>query len=157
MSHAQSLSAAAPVKSSRILGELRPPPGMNLGRCPSASAWPEPDRYPHIGLVRDGPLQLRSSRQPGGEFRCWIENTDTNREVAEATRRAEQDPLLTREHEVLRLSPSDTIQEIAKKLYFSVRTAETHRAHIMQKLRDRNPRRTRQLHQSPRDSSTEEA
>ena len=28
-----------------------------------------------------------------------------------------------------------TNQEIAKKLFISVRTAETHRAHVMQKLR----------------------
>ena len=33
------------------------------------------------------------------------------------------------------LALGHTNQEIAKKLYISVRTAETHRAHIMQKLR----------------------
>jgi len=55
-------------------------------------------------------------------------------EAAEA-RRAEQDPLSDREHEVLRLlALGHTNQEIAKQLYISVRTAETHRAHIMQKL-----------------------
>jgi two-component system response regulator NreC len=37
---------------------------------------------------------------------------------------------------VLRLlALGHTNQEIAKQLYISVRTAETHRAHIMQKLR----------------------
>jgi two-component system response regulator NreC len=37
---------------------------------------------------------------------------------------------------VLRLlALGHTNQEIAKLLYISVRTAETHRAHIMQKLR----------------------
>jgi two-component system response regulator NreC len=37
---------------------------------------------------------------------------------------------------VLRLlALGHTNQEIAKMLYISVRTAETHRAHIMQKLR----------------------
>ena len=55
---------------------------------------------------------------------------------AEAARRAEEDPLSDREREVLRLlALGHTNQEIAKQLYISVRTAETHRAHIMQKLR----------------------
>lgn len=56
-------------------------------------------------------------------------------ETAEA-RRAQEDPLSDREHEVLRLlALGHTNQEIAAELYISVRTAETHRAHIMQKLR----------------------
>jgi two-component system, NarL family, response regulator NreC len=51
-------------------------------------------------------------------------------------RRAEEDPLSEREGEVLRLlALGHTNQEIAKQLFISVRTAETHRAHIMQKLR----------------------
>ena len=50
-------------------------------------------------------------------------------------RRAEQDPLSEREREVLRLLALGHNQEIAEKLFISVRTAETHRAHIMQKLR----------------------
>jgi DNA-binding NarL/FixJ family response regulator len=55
---------------------------------------------------------------------------------AEARRRAELDPLSDREREVLRLlALGHTNQEIAKMLYISVRTAETHRMHIMQKLR----------------------
>jgi two-component system response regulator NreC len=55
---------------------------------------------------------------------------------AEERRRAEQDPLSEREREVLRLlALGHTNQEIAKLLYISVRTAETHRAHIMHKLR----------------------
>jgi two-component system response regulator NreC len=54
---------------------------------------------------------------------------------AEAARQADADPLSEREHEVLRLlALGHTNQEIAKQLYISVRTAETHRAHIMQKL-----------------------
>ena len=56
--------------------------------------------------------------------------------AAEERRRAEDDPLSDREREVLRLlALGHTNQEIAKMLYISVRTAETHRAHIMQKLR----------------------
>jgi two-component system response regulator NreC len=55
---------------------------------------------------------------------------------AETARLAEEDPLSDREREVLRLlALGHTNQEIAKQLYISVRTAETHRAHIMQKLR----------------------
>jgi two-component system, NarL family, response regulator NreC len=54
----------------------------------------------------------------------------------EADARAAADPLSDREREVLRLlALGHTNQEIAKMLYISVRTAETHRAHIMQKLR----------------------
>jgi two-component system, NarL family, response regulator NreC len=55
---------------------------------------------------------------------------------AEERRRAEEDPLSDREREVLRLlALGHTNQEIASMLYISVRTAETHRAHIMHKLR----------------------
>src|SRR5438067_4681897 len=54
----------------------------------------------------------------------------------EARAAAEADALSNREREVLRfLALGHTNQEIAKMLYISVRTAETHRAHIMQKLR----------------------
>jgi two-component system response regulator NreC len=55
---------------------------------------------------------------------------------AEEQERSEQDPLSDREHEILRLlALGHTNQEIAGQLYLSVRTVETHRAHIMQKLR----------------------
>jgi two-component system response regulator NreC len=58
--------------------------------------------------------------------------------AAEAQERAaaDADPLSEREREVLRLlALGHTNQEIAEQLYISVRTAESHRAHIMQKLR----------------------
>jgi two-component system response regulator NreC len=58
--------------------------------------------------------------------------------AADAAERAaaKADPLSEREREVLRLlALGHTNQEIAGKLYISVRTAESHRAHIMQKLR----------------------
>jgi two-component system response regulator NreC len=58
--------------------------------------------------------------------------------AADAAERAaaEADPLSEREREVLRLlALGHTNQEIAQRLYISVRTAESHRAHIMQKLR----------------------
>jgi two-component system, NarL family, response regulator NreC len=57
--------------------------------------------------------------------------------AAEAQERAaaEADPLSDREREILRLlALGHTNQEIAQMLYISVRTAETHRSHIMQKL-----------------------
>jgi two-component system response regulator NreC len=57
--------------------------------------------------------------------------------AADAAARAADaaDPLSDREREVLRLlALGHTNQEIAKRLYISVRTAETHRAHIMRKL-----------------------
>ncbi len=55
--------------------------------------------------------------------------------VAKARVAASEDPLSDREREVLqRLALGHTNQEIAQKLHISVRTAETHRAHIMQKL-----------------------
>jgi two-component system response regulator NreC len=54
---------------------------------------------------------------------------------AAAQAAAEADPLSDREREVLRLlALGHTNQEIAQQLYISVRTAETHRAHIMRKL-----------------------
>jgi DNA-binding NarL/FixJ family response regulator len=54
---------------------------------------------------------------------------------AAAEKRNQSDPLSEREHEVLRLlALGHTNQEIANLLYISIRTAETHRARIMQKL-----------------------
>jgi two-component system response regulator NreC len=54
---------------------------------------------------------------------------------AAAQAAAEADPLSEREREVLRLlALGHTNQEIAQQLFISVRTAETHRAHIMRKL-----------------------
>jgi DNA-binding NarL/FixJ family response regulator len=57
--------------------------------------------------------------------------------AAEAAARAavESDPLTDREREVLRLlALGHTNQEIARRLFVSVRTAETHRAHVLRKL-----------------------
>jgi DNA-binding NarL/FixJ family response regulator len=52
-----------------------------------------------------------------------------------AASNALSDPLSEREHEVLRLlALGHTNQEIAKLLFISIRTAETHRARIMYKL-----------------------
>ena len=58
------------------------------------------------------------------------------RAEAEERKRSEQDPLSDRERDVLHLlALGHTNQEISGQLYISVRTAETHRAHIMEKLR----------------------
>ncbi|HLX31730.1 MAG TPA: response regulator transcription factor [Gaiellaceae bacterium] len=55
---------------------------------------------------------------------------------AKAAAVEEADPLSDRERDVLRLlALGHTNQEIAKQLFISVRTAETHRARILQKLR----------------------
>ena len=55
---------------------------------------------------------------------------------ASAMAAKEADPLSEREREVLRLlALGYTNQEISAQLFISVRTAETHRARIMQKLR----------------------
>ena len=54
---------------------------------------------------------------------------------AKAEAEEEADPLSDREREVLKLlALGHTNQEISKQLFISVRTAETHRARIMQKL-----------------------
>ena len=56
--------------------------------------------------------------------------------ASSANTRGELDALSEREREVLRLlALGHTNQEIAKQLFISVRTAETHRAHIMRKLK----------------------
>jgi DNA-binding NarL/FixJ family response regulator len=110
--------------------------------------------------MQDDPRYVREAFEAGAAGYVLKEAADTDvvaalREVASGGRyvhptlgarlvaaeaaerkRAEQDPLSERERDVLRLlALGHTNQEIAKMLYISVRTAETHRAHIMQKLR----------------------
>jgi glutamyl-tRNA synthetase len=46
---------------------------------------PSPTGFLHIGNVRTALFNWLFARQEGGEFRLRIENTDTNREVEEAT------------------------------------------------------------------------
>jgi two-component system response regulator NreC len=54
---------------------------------------------------------------------------------SDAARAAAEDPLSEREHEVLRLlALGHTNGEIGKQLFISVRTAETHRSHVLRKL-----------------------
>lgn len=62
------------------------------------------------------------ARVIAGEVRGWADASD--------------DPLTSRQREVVRLlALGHTNQEIAETLVLSVRTVETHRAHVMQKLR----------------------
>ena len=119
----------------------------------------EPDAKVLILSMQDDPSYVRQAFEAGAAGYVLKEAADAEvvaavREVAqgrnyvnpalgarlvaaesEARKRAEEDPLSDREREVLRLlALGHTNQEIAKMLYISVRTAETHRAHIMQKL-----------------------
>ena len=84
----------------------------------------------------DTEVVRRSARSPAAgatSTRSWARAWSQPRR---RSARAEEDPLSERESEVLRLlALGHTNQEIAKQLFISVRTAETHRAHIMQKLR----------------------
>jgi two-component system response regulator NreC len=119
-----------------------------------------PESYVLVLSMQDDPQYVRQAFAAGASGYVLKEAADTEvvdaiREVArggryvhptlgarlveadaEERKRAESDPLSEREREVLRLlALGHTNQEIAKMLYISVRTAETHRAHIMQKLR----------------------
>jgi DNA-binding NarL/FixJ family response regulator len=119
-----------------------------------------PDAKVLVLSMQDDPRYVREAFAQGASGYVLKESADTEvveavRQVAggqqylhpalgarllesEARLREEEasDPLSEREREVLRLlALGHTNQEIAKLLYISVRTAESHRAHIMQKLR----------------------
>jgi two-component system, NarL family, response regulator NreC len=119
-----------------------------------------PDAKVLVLSMQDDPRYVREAFAAGAQGYVLKEAADTDvvdavREVSEgrqylhpalgarliesdvrAQKEAEADPLSEREREVLRLlALGHTNQEIAKMLYISVRTAESHRAHIMQKLR----------------------
>jgi two-component system, NarL family, response regulator NreC len=119
-----------------------------------------PDAKVLVLSMQDDPRYVREAFAAGASGYVLKEAADTDvveavREVAEGRRylhpalgarliesearereEADADPLSEREREVLRLlALGHTNQEIAKMLYISVRTAESHRAHIMQKLR----------------------
>jgi glutamyl-tRNA synthetase len=51
---------------------------------------PSPTGFMHIGNVRTALFNWLFARNEGGEFRLRIENTDTNREVAEATEQIQE-------------------------------------------------------------------
>ena len=128
------------------------------GHCPR-SCRRVPDVRVLVLSMQDDPRYVREAFEAGASGYVLKEAADTDvveavRAVAageryvhpalgarlvaaetEERKRAESDPLSEREREVLRLlALGHTNQEIAALLYISVRTAETHRAHIMQKL-----------------------
>ena len=71
----------------------------------------------------------------GRRYRPPAPRRSSRRSRATAETGRLRDPLSEREHEVLRLlALGHTNQEIAKQLFLSIRTAETHRARIVQKL-----------------------
>jgi len=103
-----------------------------------------------------GPTPVRQSISAGGHG--YVPKRASDTELIEAIRRVaageryvdpdlgaqlvvadgvpELDPLSGRERDVLHLlALGHTNQEIGKKLFISVRTVDTHRAHIMRKLR----------------------
>ena len=80
------------------------------------------------GARRGGPRGRRRRRYVHRSLGARLAAAEAEAEAREAA-----DPLSEREREVLRLlALGHTNQEIAKMLFISVRTAETHRAHIMQ-------------------------
>lgn len=142
-----------------ILLDLVMPDGNGLDVLPQL-VHENPDARVLVLSMQDEPRYVREAFAAGASGYVLKEAADTEvvlavREVAgggryvnpelgarlvvadaEAEKRAEADPLSDREREVLLLlALGHTNQEIAKKLFISVRTAETHRAHIMQKLR----------------------
>jgi two-component system response regulator NreC len=149
---------ARAVKPDVILLDLVMPDGTGLEVLPTL-LHEGPESKVLILSMQDDPEYVRQAFSAGASGYVLKEAADTEvvaaiREVAgggryvnpalgarlvtaetEAARRADADPLSDREHEVLRLlALGHTNQEIAKQLFISVRTAETHRAHIMRKL-----------------------
>jgi two-component system, NarL family, response regulator NreC len=150
---------AREVKPDVILMDVVMPDGSGLDVIPTL-LHERPETKILMLSMQDDPQYVRQAFAAGASGYVLKEAADTElvtaiREIArggryvhpelgarlvaaqtEAERRAEEDPLSEREREVLRLlALGHTNQEIAKQLYISVRTAETHRAHIMQKLR----------------------
>ena len=142
-----------------VLMDLVMPGGSGIDATP-AVLKEAPDAKVLVLSMQDDPVYVREAFAAGACGYVLKEAADTElvqaiREVAgggsyvhpalgarlavaeaEERRRVEEDPLSVREREVLRLlALGHTNQEIAKTLYLSVRTVETHRAHIMQKLR----------------------
>ena len=149
---------ARSLKPDLVLMDVVMPDGSGIEALP-ALLKEHPDLKVLILSMQDDPRYVREAFAAGASGYVLKEAADTEvveaiREVAKggryvhpelgarlvaaeaaAERRAAEDPLSDREREVLRLlALGHTNQEIAKQLYISVRTAETHRAHIMQKL-----------------------
>jgi two-component system response regulator NreC len=150
---------ARELKPDVILMDVVMPDGSGLDAVPTL-VHERPETKVLMLSMQDDPHYVRQAFSAGASGYVLKEAADTEvvaaiREVArggryvnpelgarlvaadtEERRRAEEDPLSEREREVLHLlALGHTNQEIARQLYISVRTAETHRAHIMQKLR----------------------
>ena len=150
---------ARSVRPDLVLMDVTMPDGSGLDAVPTLLHEHEGLRVLVLSM-QDDPRYVREAFTVGASGYVLKEAADTEvvaaiREVArggryvhpelgarliaaesDEQRRAEENPLSEREQEVLRLlALGHTNQEIAKQLYISVRTAETHRAHIMQKLR----------------------
>jgi two-component system response regulator NreC len=155
----EAIFQARALKPDVILLDVVMPEQSGLDAIPTL-LHEEPETKVLVLSMQDDPQYVRQAFSSGASGYVLKEAADTEvvaavREVAkggryvnpelgarlvaaetEAAKRAEEDPLSDREREVLRLlALGHTNQEIAKALYISVRTAETHRAHIMQKLR----------------------
>jgi two-component system response regulator NreC len=155
----EGIRAARLEKPDVVLLDVVMPGGSGIGAAPQMLAAAKGAKVLVLSM-QDDPTYVREAFAAGASGYLLKEAADSDlvhavREVAaggtyvhptlgarlaqaevDAARRAADDPLSEREHEVLRLlALGHTNQEIAKQLYISVRTAETHRAHIMQKLR----------------------
>lgn len=142
-----------------VLMDVVMPGGTGIEATP-AVLQEVPEAKVLILSMQDDPLYVREAFAAGASGYVLKEAADTEvvaavREVAgggryvhpalgarlvaadaEERARVEADPLSDREREVLRLlALGHTNQEIAGTLFLSVRTVETHRAHVMQKLR----------------------
>jgi len=142
-----------------ILMDVTMPDGSGLDAIPEL-LHEHPETKILMLSMQDDPQYVRQAFASGASGYVLKEAADTEvvsavREVARGGRyvhpelgarlvaadsaerkRAEEDPLSDREREVLRmLALGHTNQEIAQELFISVRTVETHRAHVMQKLR----------------------
>ena len=155
----ESIRAAGDLAPDVVLMDVMLGDGSGLDATPEVLRV-APDAKVLILSMQDDPRYVREAFAAGACGYVLKEAADTDvvvavREVAAGNRyehpalgakiaaadvtaaaKAESDPLSDREREVLRLlALGHTNQEIAKMLFISVRTAETHRAHVMQKLR----------------------
>jgi DNA-binding NarL/FixJ family response regulator len=155
----EAILEARSVKPDLVLMDVTMPDGSGLDAVPTLLYEHEEIKVLVLSM-QDDPRYVREAFTVGASGYVLKEAADTEvvaaiREVArggryvhpelgarlvaadaDELRRAEENPLSEREQEVLRLlALGHTNQEIAKQLFISVRTAETHRAHIMQKLR----------------------
>jgi len=155
----ESIRAAGELAPDVVLMDVMLGDGSGLDATPEVLRV-APDAKVLILSMQDDPRYVREAFAAGACGYVLKEAADTDvvvavREVAAGNRyvhpalgakiaaadvtaaaKAESDPLSDREREVLRLlALGHTNQEIAKMLFISVRTAETHRAHVMQKLR----------------------